>query len=683
MHGRNCREHRGGAPSRWRSSVPVAVVTTFLEFPYALAQAISESDLTEISIEGLMQQKVTSVSKTEQVFSDTAAAVFVITRDDLRRSGVTNIPEALRMVPGVNVARIDSNKWAISARGFNGRFANKLLVLINGRTVYTPSFSGVYWDTLDLILDDIERIEVIRGPGASIGGANAVNGIINIITKNAADTQGGLLSLTAGDEEKVIAGGRYGMALGEQAYLRLYGKHVERDGLVDETGRGAGDDWDLTRGGFRADWAPSASDTVMAQGDVYHSNNLQNYVVPSLSSLTGGQRVLDDGIASGGRLLARWEHLQSLASRLSAQFYYARFRRNDTFKNERRDTFDFDFQHEIALTKMQELAWGLGYRLGSDRVTPATLVSVSPEERDLHLFSGFFLHRINLFDDRLHLSWGTKVENHTLGGWQIQPNVQAIWIPRRNHRWWASFSRATRTPSRGEVNAEVRFVGVPALQIIVVLEGNPELEPEKVLSYELGYRAWPTDDFYVDIAAFYNDYDDLRFAAFKNIRPGAIVLQIINGESAKTWGVESAADWRPFHWSRFHLAYTFLKTDFEPDRGAATSGDLFRIGDHRDPMHQVSLRTSFNLSPTVELDLWTRYQGDIPDSTVINPAVLPKVGEYVAFDVRLGWRPYRQIELSLVGRNLNDPAHLEFLQEIGTFPTQAERSVYGEIKWDF
>ena len=460
-----CDENRLGhiriRPMRWRNFVPLAVLITLLRLPYVFAQAESESDLTELSIEDLMEQKVTSVSKTEQAFSDTAAAVFVVTQDDLRRSGVTNIPEALRMVPGVQVARIDSNKWAITARGFNGRSANKLLVLIDGRSIYTPTFSGVYWETQDLVLEDIERIEVIRGPGASVWGANAVNGIINIITKHAEDTQGGLVSLTAGDEERVIAGVRYGGRLGEQGYYRIYGKHFERDGLVDESGRDAGDDWDLTRGGFRVDWAPSASDTVMAQGDVYDGDIDQNFTVPSISSPTGGQRVLESGDASGGSLLARWEHLQSLASRVSVQFYYERFRRNDTFQNERRDTFDFDFQHELALTMRQEFIWGLGYRLSSDHITDAELVSVSPEERDLNLFSAFLQDRISLFDDHLELTLGTKLEYHTFSGWEYQPNVRTIWKPHRNHRLWASFSRATRTPSRGEIDGDIRLLGIP------------------------------------------------------------------------------------------------------------------------------------------------------------------------------------------------------------------------------
>lgn len=331
------------------------------------------------------------------------------------------------------------------------------------------------------------------------------------------------------------------------------------------------------------------------------------------------------------------------------------------------------------MTKAQEFIWGLGYRLSSDRITAAELVSVSPEERDLHLASGFFQHRIALFDDFLDLSFGTKVEYHTLGGWQYQPNVRTIWKPHGNHRLWASFSRATRTPSRGERDADVRFAGIPQRQSIVVLEGNRDFEPEKVLSYELGYRTWPTKDFYLDIAVFYNDYDDLRLAVIKSITPGTIALQLINGEDAKTWGVELAADWRPLDWMRFHLAYMFLDTEFDQ-----VSASFFPLGDQRDPMNQVSLRSSFNLSPTVELDLWARYQARIPDSTVVtNPAGLPKVGDYVAFDVRLGWRPFRHIELSLVGHNLNDSSHLEFLQELATFPTQVERSIYGQIKWGF
>jgi len=681
MCGRNRLGPKRIPPMRWRSHVPLAVLITLLRLPYVFAQA--ESELTELSIEDLMEQKVTSVSRTEQTFSDTAAATFVITQEDLRRSGVTNIPEALRMVPGVQVARIDSNKWAITARGFNGRFANKLLVLIDGRTVYTPSFSGVYWETQDLVLEDIERIEVIRGPGASVWGANAVNGIINIITKHAEDTQGGLVSLTAGDEERVIAGVRHGGPLGEQGYYRIYGKHFERDGLVDESGRDAGDDWDLTRGGFRVDWAPSASNVIMAQGDVYDGDIDQNFTVPSILSPTGGQRVLDDGDASGGSLLARWENLQSLASRVSVQFYYERFRRDDTFQNERRDTFDFDLQHELALTKEQELVWGLGYRLSSDHITDAELVSVSPKERDLHLFSAFLQDRISLFDDHLELTLGTKLEYHTFSGWEYQPNVRTIWKPHGNHRLWASFSRATRTPSRGEIDADVRFLGNPQLQSIVVLEGNRDFEPEKVLSYELGYRTWPKKDFYLDIAAFYDDYDDLRLAVLRSItEPGTIALQLINGESAKTWGVELAADWRPLDWMRFHLAYTFLDTEFALKSGTEVpAGLLPPLGDERDPMNQVSLRSSFNLSPAVELDLWARYQDRIPDS--INPAILREVGDYVAFDVRLGWRPFGHLELSLVGRNLNDSDHLEFLQEFATFPTQVERSIYGQMKWEF
>lgn len=646
--------------------------------------ADSGADLTELSIENLMEQKVTSVSKTEQAFSDTAAAVFVISQDDLRRSGVTNIPEALRMVPGVQVARVDSNKWAISARGFNGRFSNKLLVLIDGRTIYTPTFSGVYWDTQDLLLEDIERIEVIRGPGASVWGANAVNGIINIITIHSEDTHGALVSLTAGNEEKAIAGVRFGGELGDQGHFRVYGKHLQRDGLVDQQGRNARDNWDLTRGGFRVDWTPSASDTVKIQGDIYDGNIGQNYIVPSLSTSTGGRRVLDSGDAYGGSLVARWEHTPSLASRASAQFYYERFRRSDTFQNETRDTFDFDFQHEFALTKDQEFVWGLGYRLSSDHINDAELVSVSPKERDLHLFSAFLQDRISLFDNNLDVTFGTKLEYHTFGGWQYQPNVRAIWKPNSNHRLWVSVSKATRTPSRGERDGEIRILGLPDIQRTVALKGSSNVELEKVLTYEAGYRTWPTANLYFDVAAFYNDYDDLRFTVLGQPTDTTIPLNIVNGERASTWGVELTANWRPIEWSRWQLTYTFLDTDFKVKEPVfAQSGIGFLLGDERDPKHQVSLRSSFDLGPNVELDLWLRYVDRISDITVINPESLPEVDDYISFDARIGWRPFPNIELSLVGRNLNDAKHIEYLQEIATFPTQVQRSIYGQIKWEF
>jgi iron complex outermembrane receptor protein len=647
-------------------------------------QVAAEPDLTDLSIEELMSRKVITASKTEQTFSDTAAAVFVIHQNDIRRSGAINIPEALRMVPGLQVARVDANKWAISARGFNGRVANKLLVLIDGRTVYTPTFSGVYWEIQDVLLEDVDRIEVIRGPGASVWGANAVNGIINVITKNASETNGKLVSVTAGNEYQSAAV-RYGNQFNEQGYYRVYGKYFRHDGFVDRYGDDAGDNWDMARGGFRLDWTPSAENTFMVQGDVYNGDIDQNFIVPSITAPSGGERVLETAGAHGGSLLARWDYTQSLASRTSTQIYYEHFRRNDTFQNETLNTVDFDFQHELALAKAHEFTWGLGYRLHNEKFGNAQLVSVSPAKRNLHLFSTFLQDKISLFDDLVTLTIGSKFEYHTFSGFEYQPSLRLMWNVSHNQRLWAAFSKATRTPSRGERESKVNIAAIPQFQSIVELQGNSDFKSEQVLSYELGYRAWFGDLFSFDIVAYYNEYDDLIFTELGKItEPGKIPLRMINGEQAQTWGVEVAMDWRPLDWMRLQLAYTYLQMDYEQKTPLnSATGMAFPAGDKRSPEHQASLRSSFDLAYNTELDIWVRYVGGIPDIAVFNAAQLPSVNSYVALDIRLGWHVHSNVELALIGRNLTNKEHLEYLNELHTFPTQVERSFYGQLKWKF
>jgi len=368
-------------------------------------------DLTEFSIEDLMQIKVVSAAKVEQALQDTAAAVFVITADDIRRSGVTNVMEALRLAPGVEVAQIDSSRWAITIRGFNGRFANKLLVLIDGRSIYTSQFSGVYWEIQDLFLPDIERIEVIRGPGGSLWGANAVNGVINIITKNSKNTQGGLATLTAGNEERTIAGVRYGGKLGDHAHYRVYGQFTERDGLATPDGHDAGDDWRISKSGFRLDWTPLAKDAVAIQGDYYDGHFDQNLVTPTLFSLYSKQQ-LSEANDSGGSLQARWEHQYSATSRMGLQVYYQYADRNDPLYIADSNTFDLDFQHNFALTDRQEMVWGLGYRHNQDHFTNTEFSAVSPNNFTTDLLSAFIQDQVDLIPEQLRLTGGVKVEHN-------------------------------------------------------------------------------------------------------------------------------------------------------------------------------------------------------------------------------------------------------------------------------
>ncbi len=638
-------------------------------------------DLTEFSIEDLMQVKVVSAAKVEQALQDTAAAVFVITADDIRRSGATNVMEALRLAPGVEVARIDSSRWAITIRGFNGRFANKLLVLIDGRSIYAPQSSGVYWEVQDLFLPDIERIEVIRGPGGSLWGANAVNGVINIITKNSKDTQGGLATLTAGNEERAIAGIRYGGQLGDNARYRIHGQFTERDGLATPDGRDAGDDWRIGSGGFRLDWTPSAKDTVVAQGSHYHGNFDQNFVTPTLVPPYAEQQLFPVG-DSGSSLQARWEHRYSPTEQMALQVYYQRENYSDAQQRADLETFDVDFQHGFKLDERQEIVWGANYRRYQDHFEPARLVSFSPDAQTTQLFSLFAQEQVAL-TERLRLTVGAKIEHNDYTGWEWQPNLRLLWRPSDRQRVWGAASRAVRTPSRAEEDGRTDFVTVPplpetgGLPAIVALVGDGNFDAEKLTAYELGYRTELNKDFSLDLTAFYNDYDHLLstergtpFLESTPLPPHLVFpLYFRNAFSDDNRGAEIAADWRPLDQWRLQLAYSYLWS--RPEQRAWS------------PSNRVSLLLGWKIKDDWELDAWFYYVGRVGSLPTLSPLGTVTVEPYLSFTLRLGWRPRKDLELSLVGANLLDNSHLEFVQEAYTFPVEVERSVYGQAKWNF
>ena len=496
-------------------------------------------DPTSLSIEQLMESTVSTVTRTEQKFSDSAAAVYVITQDDIQRSGVTNIPDVLRMVPGVQVAQISNSEWAVTARGFNGRFANKLLVLLDGRTVYSPTFAGVRWENLNLVLDDIDRIEVIRGPGASVWGHNAVNGVINIITKHTEDTQQGLVSVIAGNEERAIVELRYGDQFGDNAHYRVFGKFLHRDESIDLQSNNANDDWTHGRGGFRVDWNSYRGDRLMFEGDGFVGEFNESFLLPADDQFSAATRRNSEQ-NSGASVLARWEHDFSVASRTYTQFYYEYFNEIDPeFGNERRHTFDLDFQHDIALSADNYFNWGLGYRFDANSLSDSQFVLADPAHQDLHLISGFLQDKAVFFDDTVHLTFGTKIQYYTLSGWDYQPSVRILWKLHPEHRVWASFSRATRSPSRGETALSLKPIPLPGpLPLRLAFQGNPEFDEEQVYSYELGYRGWLGNRFSFDLAFFYSEYEDLFVGSAPrlDLANGLITGSIENGASAKTWG---------------------------------------------------------------------------------------------------------------------------------------------------
>jgi iron complex outermembrane recepter protein len=641
-------------------------------------------DLTAVAIEDLMDLTVTSVSRGEQKLYNSAAAVFVITEDDIRRSGATSVPEALRMVPGLEVARIDANKWAVSSRGFNGRFASKMLVLIDGRTVYTPLFSGVFWDAQDTLLEDVLRVEIIRGPGATLWGANAVNGIINIITKQSDDTAGGLVTAGAGTQERAFGSLRYGTQLGNNASGRAYLKYLDRGGMLDpQTGREEHNDWRALRGGFRLDAEPSDHDTLTLQGDYYDERLQETYLnpFPGVGSFDYTTPV------SGANLLSRWKRTFSDGADMALQLYYDRTEMKYAVIGERRDTVDLDFQNRFALGARQEIIWGAGYRFTHGKLNFPLSAILSTDSQNDQLFSAFLQDNITLAPDRLNLIIGSKFEHNDYTGFETQPNARLLWTPTGTQTVWMSVSRAVRTPSLGEDSLSFNSPGPPVtipplpqpLPSQVQLTGSRALRAEELLAYELGYRVEPVPRLSFDAAAFYNVYRRLNINRqgqpvpdFTSQHPSVTIpLQLGNFGRAETCGFELATDLKALPWWRVKMAYTFMRLlHKEADPGAS-----FSDVKGENPQHQLSLRSSMDLTREIDLDLWLRYVDELPAFGIAS---------YLTVDTRLAWRPAKDLELSLVGQNLLHDRQKEFSpQFVNTEPAAVGRSVYGKISWRF
>jgi iron complex outermembrane recepter protein len=612
----------------------------------------STADLKKLSVEELMNLEVTSVSRRPQKLSETASAIQVITGDDIRRAGATSVPEALRLAANLEVAHIDSRQWAITARGFNNTLANKMLVLIDGRTVYTPLYAGVYWDVQDTLLEDIDRIEVISGPGATQWGANAVNGVINITTKSAKDTQGGLLTVRAGTELSGFGGLRYGGEFSGLHY-RVYGKYFDRDrSVLAATGQDFIDGWHVGQGGFRLDWDSNSSDRLTLQGDIYDGASERTTMSTDVEM-------------SGGNLLGRWSRTLAENSDLQLQVYYDRtHRRLPTSLAQDLDTYDLDFQHRFPLGASQDVVWGLSYRLVDDRIDNPATFAFLPASVTHDWFGGFAQDEITLVPDRLHLTLGTKLEHNDYTGLEVQPSIRAAWQPDSEQTVWSAVSRAVRTPSRID-----RDFFAPASPPFTRLQGGPDFISEKLLSYELGYRVQPRPQLVLSLATFYNDYDDLRSVEPVN-PPAAFPIMLANGLTGKSYGAELTADYRASDTWRLQAGYTELRAHSEPKAGSLDRTSRRSVA--LDPKRQALLRSSLDLPGRVECDATLRYVGRIENQDV--PA-------YTEFDLRLGWRPGPAWELSLVGQNLLHDRHAEF--GAAASRREIERSFYGTIVWGF
>ncbi|MGV3753774.1 MAG: TonB-dependent receptor plug domain-containing protein [Verrucomicrobiota bacterium] len=642
-----------------------AFLSVFLGVSAGAAESAAVKDsgsLGDLSLEELMNETVTSVSKKEQKLSDAAAAISVLTNDDLRRSGAVTVADALRLVPGLNVGSANSSQWAISARGFNNVFSNKLLVMVDGRAVYTPLFAGVYWDMQQTMLEDVDRIEVIRGPGATIWGANAVNGVINVVTRSAKETQGGMIYGGGGNVHLAMGGARYGGKVGEHTYYRVFGGYQLKDDFRLATGQPADDGWQSGNGGFRIDSYPQEGTHLTWQMEATTVD-------------------LDDHASDGYNFntLGRWTRELSARSSFEVQAYYDRTYRNEaTRARPLIDTIDLTAQHTFGLGERNDVIWGGGYRFAGSSIKQTTpLAAVRDGRFSQQIFSAFIQDEFKVVPDKLTLTAGTKLEHNDFTGFEVQPSLRAVFKPTERQTVWAAASRAVRTPSSLEAHdvfaipLGAPFVGPGGGLFVPTLVGG-DVSSEVLWAYELGYRIQAADRVSVDLAVFYNDYSDLLTpGSISQFIPGAPVgvaeTPWANSQSGETYGGELSVTMSPTdHW-RLTASYSLLLANLH---GPATTTP--ETTERSAPRHQLGLRSSYDFSKAFSVDAQARYVDNIQ-----------AVSAYITADVRLSYRVNDRLELSLVGQNLLDNQHPEQAVIVLTTSAEVPRGVYGKITWRF
>lgn len=623
----------------------------------------AERSLGDLSIEELMNESITSVSKRDQKLGDAAAAVTVLSNEDLRRAGVTNIVDALRLVPGMDVGALNASQWAVSTRGFNNLYANKLLVLIDGRVVYTPLFAGVYWELQQTLLEDVERIEIIRGPGATVWGANAVNGVVNVITRRAGDSQGALVYAGGGAPQKVLAGSRYGGKLDEDTDYRVYGSYQQNEDNLLSDGQPAGDRWKGWQTGFRVDRQHDADTHLTWQGD-FSSTRFDADISNSYNFNT----------------LGRWTRELSATSELEIQAYYDRVYRHEMADVQTAtDTFDFNLQHAFALDARNELMWSAAYRhIESEAQAVGTIAQVRRPRFGQQIFSAFLQDEFKLVPDKIILTGGVKFERNDFTGVEIQPSVRAAFKPAAAQTLWMAVSRAARTPRVLEgrdvfaVFYGSPFQGPDGAFYVPTLVGNPSLKSEILWAYELGYRIQVTPQLNIDAATFYNKYDGLiapnTVRDFVPAQPVGLAqipwVNLLHGESH---GGELAVQFSPRDTWRLTANYSLLRAHL---RGS-TPDDLAQR-EHSSPEHQASLRVSHDFSPQLHFDSQLRYVSSIDSA----PA-------YFTADVRVAYELSKHWEFSLVGQNLLDRSHAEQAPLPGSISSEVRRGAYAKFTGRF
>ncbi|HEV7632086.1 MAG TPA: TonB-dependent receptor [Steroidobacteraceae bacterium] len=616
--------------------------------PEVASALTSTGSLKQLSVEELMNVEVYSASRHLEPTQAAPSAIFVLTNDDIRRSHVTSVPEALRLVPGVQVGRVDANKWAVSMRGFNSREANKLLVLVDGRSIYDPLFSGTLWESQDIMLEDIDRVEVIRGPGGTLWGANAFNGVINIVTRAAQDTQGALLSASAGDEERYTVAGRYGWQASEDQYARVYAKVYDRDTGFSSLAPPY-DASRMVRGGFRWDWSDGSSDRLRVSGDLFEAR----------SGVRETTTLVQDVDHRGRNLLARWDHSIATGNSVQLQAYYDHVDYESFGFDQHRDTYDLELQQNFEAGSRHLFVWGAGLRQMHDDTSSGLsgFVDVLPLRRNDSLTNVFIQDTFALSPDKLNLTLGVKYEDTDYAASEWLPNIRLAYTPNAQQTWWASIGEATRVPSRLE--SDLTFFGVLRL--------GDNFRAEHVRAYEVGHRQLVSPKFWYDVAVFYNDYDDLRSG-----EAGGQLGNFMHGNSR---GAELAVRWEPAGNWRVDGAYTYLIMNLGLDPASTSNrGQLGYIQDLA-ARHQVTLRAAVDIADNLQFDATARY---------VDALLSLQFPAYTELDLALTWTARPGLDVSLVGQNLLHSHHPEqdfaFSDSMGA---EVQRGFYGRIAWHF
>jgi iron complex outermembrane recepter protein len=642
------------------------------------------ADLTQMSIEDLMNLEVTSGAKKEEPVQRTAAAIFVITGEDIRRSGATNFPDVLRMVPGLDVAQISGNTWSVSSRGFGGAASDKMLVLIDGRTVYSPFFSGVVWDAQDLLLADIDRIEVIRGPGAALWGSNAVNGVINIITKTSAKTQGTTITAAGGNVEGGYGAAQYGGKIPGDGFFRIFAKGFSKTSVPGGANLSEQDGWNLQHGGFRADWTLNSRDSLTVQGDLFRSvgegtTNINLSLAPLAFGAVPGHLK-----SSGGDVLARWRRTFSTRSELSLQVYYDQEASNTNFVDGKTQTLDVEFQHRFAIGARNDIVWGVDYRGIVVNTSSSIVVSFDPPRTAENLTSAFVQDEIELLPGVVRLTLGGRLERAYGGKFNFQPDARLLWTPSKKQAVWLAASRAYRDLSPTDTNIVTTSVPIPGpngLLIVPEVFGNPNMRPESEIAFQVGYRAQVASNFSIDGTAYFNRYTNLRsqdagtpIFEFGGGTPFLLLPETFNNKiSGQTHGIEISGTWKPVRVWKLGGGYTWLEGSLHDNSTEAppntTASTLIA------PHHQFSVRSSLDLPHRLELD-GALYR--------VGPLDTLAVPGYYRLDLRLGWRMGEHADFAVVGQNLLSANHLESPTAADWFAAASvRRSYYAKVTWHF